>query len=261
MTIEPRTITREYYDVVVTRDLASNADYAADRLLLKFGKLRTPEPGDTVLDVGSSIGVVTDALRRRGLKPVGIEIVPEFVEFARQRFPEIEFLEGAAEDLPFADASFDYVNLSSLIEHVEDWRLTLSESVRVLKPGGVLYISTSNRLWPLQAEIKYFPGFPWLPGFLQRRIYTLAMRRWPDLVGHTHLPAYHWFTWWRLAGELRRLGTEPYSFLQLLSEEDIPVHRRHQTRLIMAVVRSPVPVFPFLPGANLILARKTGEPS
>lgn len=84
------------------------------------------------------------------------------------------------------------------------------------------------------------------------------MERWPDLVGHTHLPAYHWFTWWQLARELRRLGTEPYSFLQLLDEEDIPVHRQHQKRLIMAVVRSRVPIFPLLPAANLIVARRVG---
>lgn len=253
----PETITQEYFDLVVERDGSSDAAYAAHRLVLKFSKLREPREGDTVLDVGSSIGVVTDALRKHGLKPSGIDVVPEFVEVARQRYPDIDFQVAPAEKLPFPAETFDFVNMSSLIEHVDDWRESIREATRVLKPGGVLYLSTSNRLWPKQAEIRHMPGFGYLPGRLQRRIYAWAMENKPDWVGHTHLPAYHWLTFWQLTGAMRDAGLDPYSFVQLLDEEDIPERHRNKKRLIMKLKHAPSAIVGLLPPANQIIARKT----
>lgn len=253
----PTTISQEYYDEVVNREAARDADYAADRILLKLSKLRAPQQGDAIVDVGCGTGVITAAFARRGLNAHGVDVVPEFVAVAKEKYPSIPFVVGRAEQLPFPDHAFDFANLSSLLEHVEDWKRTLREAARVLRPGGVLYLSTSNRLWPLQSEIGYLPGFGYLPGWLQRRIYAWAMRHWPKLVGYTHLPAYHWLTYWQLAGELRRLGFEPRSWLQLFDEADIPAGARKYRRLIMAVRRSPIPLYPFLPHANLIVARKT----
>jgi len=254
--VELTTISRDYYERVVQGDSALDADYAADRLIRKFSKLRVPADGDRVLDVGSSTGVITDALRRRGLHPSGIDVVPEFVAYAQEHFPECEFQVGAAEDIPYPDETFDFISLSSVLEHVEDWRRTLRECARVLKTDGVLYLSTSNRLWPRQSEIKYFHGFGYLPGKLQRRIYQWAMDKHPELVSYTHLPAYHWLTWWQIAGALRTLGLDPHSWLQLVDEEDIPPRLQKRAKLIVAALRSPVPIWPCLPAANFVLARK-----
>ena len=77
--------------------------------------------------------------RRRcplGLRTTGIELVPEFVAYSRSHDPRTEDHVGASESLPFADEQFDYVTLISVLEHVEDWRRTLGEAARVLKPGG-----------------------------------------------------------------------------------------------------------------------------
>jgi SAM-dependent methyltransferase len=167
-----------------------------------------------------------------------------------------DFMVAEAEDLPFAAGSFTFVTLASVLEHVRDWRLTLAEAARVLAPGGVLYLHTSNRLWPLQAEIRHFPGFGYLPGPLQRRIYRLAMKYRPNLVGYTHLPAHHWLTWWQVAGALRRLGLEPHSWITLMQPEDLPERYRRLGWLLRAIHRSPVPLHPFVPIANVVLARK-----
>jgi SAM-dependent methyltransferase len=158
------------------------------------------------------------------------------------------------------------VTLSSVLEHVEDWRLTLREAARVLKKDGVLFLSTTNRLWPIQDEIRHFPGFGYLPGFLQRRIYSLAMRYRPHLVGHTHLPAYHWFTYGQLARELRRLDMQPHSWPTLMTESDIPPQYEARKRVILAVLRFPIPLHSMLPIGTNIVARKApyrhtrGEP-
>jgi SAM-dependent methyltransferase len=74
------------------------------------------------------------------------------------------------------------------LEHIRDWRQTIREAARILRPEGVLYLSTNNRLWPIQAEIRYLHGFGYLPASLQRRIYAWVMEHRPDMVGYTHLP-------------------------------------------------------------------------
>lgn len=256
MPSSPRTISDEYYDEVVGRETARDAVYAADRILLKLGKLRAPKAGDSILDVGCGTGIITAEFARRGLNATGIDVVPEFIAVAQEKHPSVSFAVGTAEKLPFPDQSFDFANLSSLLEHVKDWRQTLREAARVLRPEGVLYLSTNNRLWPIQAEIRYLHGFGYLPAWLQRRIYAWVMRHRPEMVGYTHLPAYHWLTYWQIAKELRRSGLEPYSWAQLIDETDIPTWARKYTTMIMALKHSPLPVFPLLPHANLIIARK-----
>jgi ubiquinone/menaquinone biosynthesis C-methylase UbiE len=254
--IKATTISREYLEEVIRRDSRTDGDYAARRVADKLGKLRAPQAGDAILDVGCGTGGITAAFSRMGLRAVGIDVVPEFIQFARSRYEEPEFAVRAAEDLGFADESFDFVTLVSVIEHVTDWRKALGEAARVLKEGGVLYLRTSNRLWPLQGEIDYFPGFPYLPRSLQGRIYQLAMRYEPRLVGYTDRPAYHWLTWWQLARELRGLGLEPYRWLELVDDSDVPRAYARYRPAIMAILRFPIPLYSFLPDANQVVAEK-----
>jgi ubiquinone/menaquinone biosynthesis C-methylase UbiE len=251
-------ITRAYLDEVVTREGAKNADYDAERVLVKLRRLREPQPGDTILDIGCGTGVVTAAYARAGLAPTGVDVVQEFVEVARGAHPEARYEQGAAESLPFGDASFDFVTLLSLLEHVVDWRKTLSEAARVLSPGGVLLLNTTNRLFPLQNEIRYMPGFPYLPSRLQRRIYAWAMEKHPSLVGHTHLPAYHWFTYRQLARELDGLGLEPHSWPRIMGEEGVPARFRRFAKPISWVLGGPVPVAIALPNGTTVVAMKRG---
>jgi SAM-dependent methyltransferase len=253
----PTTISQEYYDEVVGREAARDAEYAAERILLKLSKLRAPTAGESIIDIGCGTGVITAELARRGLKATGVDVVPEFIAVAQTKHPSVSFTVGAAEQLPFPDQTFDFANLSSLLEHVDDWRKTLREAARVLKPGGVLYLSTNNRFWPIQAEIRYLHGFGYLPVRLQRRIYAWVMDHRPEMIGHTHLPAIHWLTYWQIADELRQASLEPHSWAQLMDEGDIPASARKYARVLMALRRSPVPIFPFLPHANLIVARKS----
>ena len=256
MNADGETVTREYLREVVERDQRLDAEREVRRLFTKLSKVRAPQEGDTLLDVGCGTGALTAALGRHGIQATGIDVVPEFVRVARQLHPSTAFQVGEAESLPFAAESFTFVVLASVLEHVGDWRLTLAEAARVLAPGGVLYLHTSNRLWPLQGEIRHFPGFGYLPGPLQRHIYRLAMKYRPGLIGHTHLPAYHWLTWWQVAGALRRLGLEPHSWITLMRREDLPKRYRRFAWLLNAIQRSPVPLHPFAPIANVVLARK-----
>ncbi len=215
-------IDAKYYDEVIGRESATSAAAVVESVFRRVRKLRTSERGETVLDIGCGTGVTTAAAADLGFESVGLDVVPEFVEVARVRHPGASFSVGPSEKLPFADESFDYVLLLSLLEHVQDWERTLAEAVRVLAPGGVMYLTTTNRFCPKQYEIRYFWGFGYLPSRAQRTIYSLAMKHWPRLVNYTHLPAYHWFSYGQLARKLGALEATPHHLLALLGPEDIP---------------------------------------
>lgn len=216
-----QSLDPKYYDEVTERDAAMDAAAVVESVFRRVKKLRPYQEGDTALDIGCGTGVVTSAVVDLGLKATGLDVVPEFVDLARERVPDATFEVGPAEELPFADEQFDYVILLSLLEHVQDWERTLSEATRVLKPGGVMYLTTTNKFCPKQYEIRYLWGFGYLPSSAQRRIYSWAMEHKPSLVNYTHLPAYHWFSYGQLAAHLRRRGVEPHHLFELLGEEEV----------------------------------------
>src|SRR5271169_2272983 len=70
--------------------------------------------GRRVLDVGAGTGALTAEIVRRGAEAVAVEPSPEFVAALRSRLPEVEAHEAPAEQMPFADDSFD-IALAQLV--------------------------------------------------------------------------------------------------------------------------------------------------
>ena len=104
-------------------------------------------PGDRVLDVGCGSGVVTRAIATRvgpGGRAVGVDPSSELLAIARDLArggasgERIEFHEGSALRLPFADGSFDAVVCVTVLSHVPGGDGAIPELVRVLRPGGRL---------------------------------------------------------------------------------------------------------------------------
>lgn len=97
-------------------------------------------PGDHVLDVATGTGAVArELIRRHGCTVVGLDQSPEMLGEARRRLGnEVELVEGLAEALPFADASFDALTFTYLLRYVEDPAATLRELARVVRPGGTI---------------------------------------------------------------------------------------------------------------------------
>lgn len=234
----------EYLATVLERESSYLGRPVAERLVRRMRRLRVPVAGERLLDVGCGTGTLTAGFGALGLDAVGVDVVSDFVEAARVRYPELTFRAGSAEALPFDEASFDYVVLLSLLEHVDDWRRVVSEAVRVLRPGGVLVVTTTNRWCPAQNEIKGFPAFGLYPDRLRRRIYGWTMEHRPEWVGHTHLPAYHWLSYGLLAAELDRAGADAHHWLSLLGEDDVPARFRRPVvePLVRFALRHPVPL-------------------
>ena len=95
-------------------------------------------PMDRVLDVATGTGMVAQALHDRyGCAVVGLDQSEDMLRVARTREGVYEaIVEGRAEHLPFADATFDHLTFTYLLRYVDDPAATMRELVRVVKPGG-----------------------------------------------------------------------------------------------------------------------------
>jgi len=100
---------------------------------------RLPRDGGHVLDVATGTGLVAEALLGRGFRVTGLDQSPGMLAHARARFGgRVELVEGSADELPFADASFDHLTFTYLLRYVDDPRATVAELARVVRPGGTI---------------------------------------------------------------------------------------------------------------------------
>jgi O-antigen biosynthesis protein len=100
-----------------------------------------------VLDAGCGTAYGTEILAgARASGVVGVDIDPGVVEAARERGGvNVSFEVADARDLPFANEAFDVVVCFEVIEHVEDPEAILDELRRVLRPDGLVAVSSPNR--------------------------------------------------------------------------------------------------------------------
>lgn len=121
-------------------------------------------PDASLLDVGCGGGhqLVQIAGVRPGLKLHGLDLSPEQVARASRRLQPLGGVatQGSALDLPFPEATFDAVISVASIKHWPDPRQGLREMVRVLKPGGRLYVTEVDRGATLADARAFFYALP-----------------------------------------------------------------------------------------------------
>lgn len=106
-------------------------------------------PGQRVLDVACGTGVLARALVDRvgpGGAVTGLDINDGMLAVARRKGPRVEWREGAAEALPFADAAFDTVVSQFGLMFFRDRAAAIREMLRVLRPGGRLAVAVWDAL-------------------------------------------------------------------------------------------------------------------
>ena len=121
-------------------------------------------PGHRVLDVACGTGALTAVVAERvapGGTVTGLDANPEMLAVARRKHPAIQWHDGRAESLPFADASFDAVVSQFGLMFFDDRVAALREMWRVLRPGGRLAVAVCDAL-------ANSPGYAALAALLER---------------------------------------------------------------------------------------------
>ncbi|MGE5147788.1 MAG: bifunctional 2-polyprenyl-6-hydroxyphenol methylase/3-demethylubiquinol 3-O-methyltransferase UbiG [Candidatus Eiseniibacteriota bacterium] len=126
--------------------------YVRDRVIGHFGldpKARKPLDGLKLLDVGCGGGLISEPMARLGAAITGIDAAERNIAVAAAHAAEsglaIDYRATTVEDLAETGARFDVVLALEIVEHVADPDLFLEACGAVLKPGGVLVLSTLNR--------------------------------------------------------------------------------------------------------------------
>jgi demethylmenaquinone methyltransferase/2-methoxy-6-polyprenyl-1,4-benzoquinol methylase len=117
-----------------------------------------PAPGQAVLDVASgTAGVALQITARTGASVVGVDLTEQMLRQGQRNVAgagmsdRIRLTAGRAEQLPFADATFDALTFTYLLRYVLDPQATLDELARVVKPGGQVasleFLVPPSRFW------------------------------------------------------------------------------------------------------------------
>lgn len=120
--------------------------------------------GKRCLDIGCGGGFFVNDMSQKGALVTGIDYSRAGIIFAKERFPQLDFRIGSVYNLDvFEPNTFDVITLLDVIEHISDKNKALSEIKRVLKPEGLLIITT---------DIKDGIWDKWkMPGIIRRTQY------------------------------------------------------------------------------------------
>jgi SAM-dependent methyltransferase len=135
-----------------------------------LNQLAAPEPGERVLDVACGTGIVARRAAQRvgtGGTVVGLDLNEGMLEVARKVSQEvrplIEWRQGDATDMPFADGTFDVVFCQQGLQFIPNRKAALREMYRVLVPSGRVALSVLR-------SIEHNPGYVALAQTLERHV-------------------------------------------------------------------------------------------
>lgn len=163
----------------VERSSSSHAILETSSRKRKAAKIRsilgevTDFSRSSVLDIGTGSGDIAYELAKFAKKVTSVDIVDE-----RKEKRGYTFELAKDEKLPFKDESFDVVITNHVVEHTPDQSKHISEVMRVLKPGGFIYIATPNKFWLSDPHYK-LPFISWMPrGMSAKYLHLIQKAKW-----------------------------------------------------------------------------------
>jgi ubiquinone/menaquinone biosynthesis C-methylase UbiE len=150
----------------------------------RFAARFLKEPAARILDAGCGSGYGSVQFGPEA-QVIGIDVAHDAASHAREKFGRsgVSFLQASCDTIPFADASFDVVVAFEVIEHLERWRDLLLEARRVLKPAGVLLVSTPNKSYYAETRAAAGPN----PFHVHEFEYDEFSRALSEVFPYTHL--------------------------------------------------------------------------
>lgn len=118
-------------------------------------------PNSSILEIGSGLGIIAGSVaeRDRTVQVTGVEYAQAQINQCPTHHPNLRFVQGDAQQLPFDDGKFDVVYGRYILEHLKNPLQALQEAYRVLKPGGIIYFQEN--------AISLMRVFPECPSFQQ----------------------------------------------------------------------------------------------
>lgn len=235
----------EQYMRILDEQKARRPDggFSVDKLLVRIGRLVELSEMRDVLVLGCGPRPYSvQTLLEQGYDAVGVEPVPLFVREAREYLGSPKsIVEGSAETIPLPDASKDLVICESVLEHVDSPTKSLDEVFRILRPGGLAYINTTNRH---RISVKGNAGefnvryYNWLPDVVKESFVFQHLHYDPSLANCSLRPAVHWFSYADLCKLGRQAGFHQfYSILDLLDPEDPSIRSRKTRRVLLQKIK------------------------
>lgn len=185
-------------------------------------------PEHWALDAGVGTGRLGRALAARHARTVGVDVSREMLAVLRSGSSQILYPALAdLRSLPFADSTFQRVLSVHVLHLIIDWRRALTETWRVLTPGGKLYLGVEKRQ---QAEVRdYFLGLAEVRGLLppalgaQAHDVVRALREdySAEVVEHREAAGLQWETQVPVRETLNRLARRTYSVLWSIPDENL----------------------------------------
>jgi len=181
-----------------------------------------PKPGERVLDIACGTGTSTAAIAKRGARVIGVDFSAGMIAEALRRHPEIEFVEGDAQALPFGDAEFDAVTVSFGLRNFADPQVALAEMYRVLVPGGRLVVTEFSTPPVAIVRATY-------TGYLRRVLPAIARRTSSNPEAYSYLgeSIEAWPDQIQLSGWLRAAGFTRVAYRNLTAGI-VAMHRGHK---------------------------------
>lgn len=128
------------------------------KMILQWAQLQLAEDRGRVLVAGCGLGMYVSALLPHANRICGFDIETAHLEVAARNIPEAHLHLAACEHIPYTSDSFDLVLSHEVLEHVQCDKRSVSEIVRVLRPGGRAVIFAPNRMGPFETHGHYWRG-------------------------------------------------------------------------------------------------------
>ena len=154
MTATPRTVEQTNFDAIAGIYDDVFPPHIIEHYLRRrasFVLRQAAAQGQSALDVGAGTGLLAERLSDLGLGVVALDPFPQMLGKLCQRRPDIETVVAHGDDIPFADDVFDLTYSVAVMHHIAEpsqVRRTLSEMVRVTRPGGRILVWDHNPLNP-----------------------------------------------------------------------------------------------------------------
>jgi len=129
-----------------------------NKIIQRLFKKHLGKQPSKVLEIGCGTGYVLKGLEETfsNYELVGSEIHLEGIKFAKERLPNIDFIQLDATNMPFEDL-YDAVGAFDVLEHIDEDELVMKQVHKSLKEGGLFFISVPQYqwMWSINDDIAY----------------------------------------------------------------------------------------------------------